>query len=347
MTQKIKMLLLLCLIMTLSACGAVRTLHATSSHHNEHAPVPPPAPVNAPLAVITAQKFGLMALFASVAYREDLDEESRDLQACDYITSSKENNYGMPYMADGSGRWLRWKPDQRIPACFNESGLFYETYIYVDDNEQVLQAVIAFRGTENTRSQFLKDWSTNLTAAFGWWEPKQYEIARERLPKLIAALKHKYPAVKIYSVGHSLGGGLAQQLGYQFKEIEEVYTFNTSPVTNWTSLRLANQVKNDYPIIYRVYHGGEILEKVRFITTSFTTTRYGRYDLGIQLGPRDNIKGHSMLIMACGLAEIIAKAPPNSATPAHYYPREHAHKNIFYGKICSDYRKQAKKLGLL
>lgn len=346
MKKKLRILLLLSLILVVPACGIVKTLYATSSKFDAHEPQDPPEPVSAPLAIITAQKFGLMALFAGVAYREDLKKSVRDTEACNYISSSIVNDYGMPHMDDGSGRWLRWKPDQSIPACVNEEGLFYETYVFENSARQVLQAVIAFRGTENTGSQFFKDWGANLTAAIGW-EPKQYEIARHRLPLVIAALRQQYPAAQIFTVGHSLGGGLAQQLGYQSEEIEEVYTFNTSPVTNWTSLRMARQVNNDYPTIYRVYHGGEILEKVRFVTTSFTATRYGRYDLGIQFGPRDNIKGHSMLIMACGLAEIIAKAPDGTGMPAHHYDRAYAQDSVFNGEICSDYQEQAERLGLL
>ena len=94
-----------------------------------------------------------------------------------------------------------------------------------------------------------------------------------------------------------------------------MYAFNTSPVTNWSKLRLAkvNQgdgtkktgiIQNNYPTIYRVHHTGEVLQSVRNVTTAFTSTRFNRYDIGIQLKPKSLGKGHSQGILACGLAKI-------------------------------------------
>ena len=59
--------------------------------------------------------------------------------------------------------------------------------------------------------------------------------------------------------------------------------------------------------VSRVFHRGVILEKVRFVTTNFTSARYARYDVGVQFEPRSNAKGHAMTVLACGFASIIAK----------------------------------------
>lgn len=83
----------------------------------------------------------------------------------------------------------------------------------------------------------------------------------------------------IHAVGHSLGGGLAQQAGYLSKKIKEVYTFNTSPVTNWTHLRLRGLVRNGYPIIHRIYNSGEGLSGIRATATAATTARHGLHDI--------------------------------------------------------------------
>ncbi|OIQ03984.1 MAG: hypothetical protein AUK36_01340 [Zetaproteobacteria bacterium CG2_30_59_37] len=285
-------------------------------------------------AVTIARKFGLMALFAEVAYRKDIEEETRDELACSYIQSGEKETFGMP-QPDAFGHWERWHGTQSVRGCVNESGLFFETYVYRNKDNQLEEAVIAFRGTENRKGQTLKDWKTNMVAAFGF-EPKQYEIAKNHIPNLIAALlaERKDKIIPIYAVGHSLGGGLAQQSGYQSKRIFQVITFNTSPITNWSHLRTAGEVKNRYPNIFRIYHNGEILEKLRFISTSFTSTRYGRYDLGVQFMPKSILTGHSMSIFACVFAALVAG--DDSAEADHHFTRAAA-KDVLENKwICNE-----------
>src|SRR5262249_65926 len=154
----------------------------------------------------------------------------------------------------------------------------------------------------------LSDWGSNVVAALGF-EPKQYALSRELIPRLVDRLRSRFEAdgkeVKIYATGHSLGGGLAQQAGYLRKEVRGVFTFNTSPVTNWSHLRMRKAVGNAYPVIYRIFHGGEFLEKVRFVSTSFTKARYDRHDIGLQLQERTGVRGHSMSIIACNFARLI------------------------------------------
>lgn len=212
-----------------------------------------------------ANRFGLMALFAHVAYRKDLPEKERET-ACEYIDDKKDKEEkedtnlltdGMPYVdsPDKPDRWSRWRGSDEIKStpCYNKKGLFYETYVYPSTGT-IQEAVIAFRGTENYGTQIWYDWKTNLENFFGF-EPEQYKIAFENIPDVIRALKHNNKGIKIYATGHSLGGGLAQQAGYLSRDIEEVFTFNTNPVTNWTNLSLKKKVKNAYPIIHRIYHG--------------------------------------------------------------------------------------------
>ena len=72
-------------------------------------------------------------------------------------------------------------------------------------------------------------------------------------------------------------------------------------------------------MIHRVYHGGEFLEKVRFITTSVTQARYGRHDIGLQLEGRREFGGHSMKIISCNFAALIA-AQKEIVEGEHHYP---------------------------
>lgn len=184
---------------------------------------------------------------------------------------------------------------------------------------QITKAVIAYRGTENRSGQTWPDWSTNVANALGF-EPRQYVLARERLETLTAGLlaESGAKALPIYAVGHSLGGGLAQQAGYLSRNITEVYAFNTSPVTNWTNLRLQGLVKNGYPIIHRVHNGGEGLAGIRATATATTAARHGRHDIGIQFGEKELIAGHSMAMLACGFAKILSQTRTQDAD--HGYP---------------------------
>jgi Lipase (class 3) len=330
-------------LMLLSGCGTAVTWYASMDHNNGKNDVRDPKSLNLAAdeyLVDTAMRFGLMALLSEAVYRRDLSREERDARGCAYVAEAKPGNdgprYGLPDTVKGSDngkdnakgkpRWLRWAP-QPAPTGFkpcmeHESGLHYETYVYQDENGALLEAVIAFRGTENRDGQGLKDWFANFAPVLGF-ESSQYAAARPEMRPLVDALKQvlvpQGGKARIYATGHSLGGGLAQQAGYMIPEVLEVYTFNTSPVTNWSWLRLAEEVKNAYPVMHRVYHGGEFLEKVRFISTSFTGARYNRHDIGVQLEDRSNGKGHSIQILACGFARLIASRGENAA-PRHNYP---------------------------
>jgi hypothetical protein len=247
-----------------------------------------------------ARKFGAMAYFAHEVYRRDLGAGKT---ACSYLNGDVlDKDHGMPRTE--IGRWTRWDGRSKdgqttVKPCLAKDGLYYETYVFTHDKDGMTEAIIAFRGTDG-----LDDWLTNLAAMFAF-QPPQYRDAREEIPAIIALLKKENPNVKIYAVGHSLGGGLAQQAGYLSRNIDEVFTFNTSPVTNWSWLRIDRAIDNPSPTIYRLFHGGEILEKVRFVTTSVTAARYGRIDIGVQFKERRSIDGHEMLIFVCGFGSVL------------------------------------------
>jgi len=346
LARALRIILVVSAALSLSGCGPLLTLYASHEGWDCEAPQKPKAPKECKdrksvtplkddeMANALAEKFGLMALFAQVSYRHDLKATGSLDSAC----NSTDDDYGMPNDDATVGKWSRWKGPN---ACINDdSGLFYETYIYKNTTTGITEeAIISFRGTENFSDQILKDWTTSASATFGI-QPTQYKQASNYLPDLIESLKkvnpHNKPIPRIYAVGHSLGGGLAQQTGYQFKDILKVFTFNSSPVTNWTYLRLRGLVEQEYPIIYRIYHGGEFLEKLRFFTTSFTSTSYRRYDVGIQFQPRSNIGGHAMAIFTCGFAALIASDLSDNTDAAHYYDRDFArHQILGNSTFCS------------
>jgi hypothetical protein len=132
---------------------------------------------------------------------------------------------------------------------------------------------------------------------------------------------------RIYTTGHSLGGGLAQEAGYLSGDIKEVFAFNSSPVTNWSYLRPQSAVKQAYPIFHRVNHGGELLETPRFVSTAFTQARFGRHDLTLQFLDKKSISGHSMSVLACHFADLIA-AQASGIGGAHNYSVDYIRKSV-------------------
>jgi len=349
---------------SLSACGALRTLEASRSVYDKAEGQPGLNDVTPPISsedwflVDMSNRYGLMALFALTAYRYDLSPADRDHASCAYLKPGfkGDKDFGMPQDAEAGVHWERWVPEgfreeDDAPPCFNEGGLFYETYVRLDKS-QIIEAVIAYRGTENRPGQWGPDWSTNFANAFGF-EPDEYLQARLRLKKLTGRLRQAAgPNASIYAVGHSLGGGLAQQAGYLSKEIKEVYTFNTTPVTNWSTLRQLGLVERGYPIIHRVYNGGEGLAGIRAISTAATSTRYGRHDVEVQFGPKAVITGHLMGVIACNFAQILSDTKAEKAD--HGYPTRFIEDRVLKHKkgdsridvrLCDDENKGKKDAG--
>ena len=333
-------LVFIILLVIVVGCGPMRTLEASRDAYSKMEgqsgvnDVTMPDPNDDWFLVDLSKKYGLMALFALTVYRYDLSPNDRDRHACDYLNPdfSGDRNFGMPMHSDHRsefGRWVRWVPAESAegdePPCYTENGLFYETYVHFDSHDKITEGVIAYRGTENRKGQWAKDWGANIGNAMGI-EPEAYAIARTRLKKLTNRLSAASNGAPIYAVGHSLGGGLAQQAGYLSKDIKEVYTFNTSPVTNWSSLRLLGLVEQGCPIIHRIYNGGEGLAGVRSIATASTRARYGRHDVGIQFGPKAFVSGHAMGLIACNFAKILKETKAEGA--AHDYPVSYIERHV-------------------
>jgi hypothetical protein len=276
-------------------------------------------------------ELGMMAFLANVVYHDFTASADRskpiacglrqagrhplELEAGD-VLSEQLNAIG----------WQRWSPeDKRDDVCEASGGLFMDTYIrQMDDTNgtghQTVDVVIAFRGTENSPDQFVLDWSNNFTTLLGL-QPSEYVRARNKLKNTIAAiqkLKTGGKTVHVYAVGHSLGGGLAQQAAYLHREIEATFAFNTSPVTNWSRLRLEEDgrfIEQLDPIIFRIEEQGEGLDYVRFISTRFNLRRFGRTDIEFNFTDPSFFKSHSMAGLACNLSKQVASS---NNEPKHF-----------------------------
>lgn len=335
-----KTVVLLIFSLFLSGCGFTKTRNAQSSEYNKPDAITKAPFYNDKYAQDTATRFGLMALFSELVYMRHLNDIGREKEACNVDITVNEGDLGkktyvppaLPVSTTNGGFWSRWRPKHlgAIPVCINQNGLFYDTFVFTNKHGRIDEAVIAYRGTDDRY-----DWSSNMSATFGF-EPKQYKLARLQLPILIEALLKSNPEMKIYATGHSLGGGLAQQAGFLSRNVKEVITFNTSPVTNWTYLRLEKAVDNEYPIIFRLYHGGEALEKMRFVTTNATEVQYGRHDIGVQFQPRRSFTGHSMEIITCAFARLIAKRGNGGKSADHNYEPDYISNELLGKKRMCD-----------
>ena len=115
--------------------------------------------------------------------------------------------------------WSGHSPDQHL------SGYSADAWTYIAENQPPL-LVLAFRGTNFDQ---LPDWCTNfgVTGKFpGCSVPDQYQQAALKVYHLVERLVDELdPNTNIYTVGHSLGGGLAQLAGYISQKVVNVYTF--------------------------------------------------------------------------------------------------------------------------
>ncbi|RYZ82075.1 MAG: hypothetical protein EOP06_22285, partial [Proteobacteria bacterium] len=177
----------------ISGCGVLMTIDA-KSHRYDAVPKSLAASKSDEFMLDASRRFGLMALFSEVVYRRDLKNDEKDGQGCRYLEgkqkSDYELNFGMPRSNKFEGGWKRWVPETHYaigPACLDEAGLYYETYVHVDKFGAIDEAVIAFRGTENRSGQYFNDWSANLVAALGF-EPRQHALVRTHIPLLVDRL---------------------------------------------------------------------------------------------------------------------------------------------------------------
>ena len=136
--------------------------------------------------------------------------------------------------------WTRWSdfPDATLENQMMKSHLRAEVW----ENIEQSAVVAAFGGTVFTSG---KDWKSNLRWFFPRHADEYTEIVNRFGPDFVKsfALRRQNPNMahlaraKIYSTGHSLGGGLAQQFAYSLPlhtdvpRVSEVYAFDPSPVT--------------------------------------------------------------------------------------------------------------------
>lgn len=156
----------------------------------------------------------------------------------------------------------------RVEKRNEQRGFPYEVW----KNSEIEVIVIVFKGTSPTK---FSDWHANLHWLAKWfpfWED-QYEKVKKGIPIILENYSEETQSgFKVYSTGHSLGGGLAQHAVYVSSKITKAYAFNSSMVTGWSDFSI-NMLKGRNnksgtatdTIIYRIHENGEALEFFRLL----------------------------------------------------------------------------------
>jgi hypothetical protein len=212
--------------------------------------------------------------------------------------------------------WTMWEdfPDPKMHQTFQDSHLRVEVWT----NAEKGKLVVGFGGTVFKSG---KDWKSNLRWFTFKHNDEYTDIVETFAPELAKHLdeikgKPEWAFLRnstFYATGHSLGGGLAQQLAYAQRSvpglprITMVYAFDPTPVTGFYSVdkNLREQNKKGLTI-ERIYERGEILALLRSLMTFVykpsrdnPVTQQVRYSLFRHVNP---ITGHSMSQLACTIS---------------------------------------------
>ncbi len=205
--------------------------------------------------------------------------------------------------------WSRW------PA-FGASSVWQQidnAHLRVEVWESAARGAVAvaFGGTVFDNA---KDWLSNLRWFIPYHDDEYTQVVRTFAPAFAEEYKRRFASSSrpvLFSTGHSLGGGLAQQFAYALPidpsgivpRISEVYAFDPSPVTGFFSIARELREANTRELsIDRIYERGEILALVRSLlsliespTAQHPAIAATRYSLFYGWNP---IADHSMVQLA-------------------------------------------------
>jgi hypothetical protein len=222
--------------------------------------------------------------------------------------------------------WPEFGQNVCLPCKLRDAHLRAQVWINKSDNA----VAVTFGGTVVGND---KDWISN----FRWFIPfdrndEYTKTVRVFGPafveEFVTNIRGHMPApesVKLYSTGHSLGGGLAQQFAYSLPvnlsvpRVYKVFAFDPTPVTGYFSVNLKLRRHNsDGLLIDRIYERGEILAYVRSITNFFRVPsaenpeiRQIRYNLFRAINP---FSGHSISELASKLWDLVHSSSAEAPT---------------------------------
>jgi len=223
--------------------------------------------------------------------------------------------------------WARWPNfgGPELHAQIEAVHLRVEVWWHLQEKK----VAVAFGGTVFTN---IKDLRANLR----WFLPHkddEYTVIvkvfgrafeQEYANKVKEAGWQQSEHIQLFSTGHSLGGGLAQEFAYSLPlndaipRVDKVYAIDPSPVTGFYSVDKTIREANVRQLhIDRIFERGEILAFLRSIVSLFVpprrrspTIRQIRYNLFPTWNP---ITGHSIAELVCKLAEQLKKLPQGTS----------------------------------
>ena len=264
------------------------------------------------------------ALMSALAYRDPKVPlgELRPPAKCDLNQSMTEAEQHACYAARLKHEGWRLRGTCERGEKDEGRGLYFD--VWQNDTVSPRRIVFSFRGTHGG-----PDWGANLRwfRFFGHPGRDHYDIAREESVPVIEKLwqedSKRRPVIS--TTGHSLGGGLAQQVLYA--AADKVYfciALDPSPVTAWKDLKtpvqmryrgLANRSEFAQYRIVRAYADGEILSYARGALLPFykedTLTRSVEFDVQ---GSTTAIGRHSMNLLANRIVELAEQPIPPQST---------------------------------
>jgi hypothetical protein len=216
-----------------------------------------------------------------------------------------------PETALGRVGWTKWKNDEFLSDELRRRFDAYHLRVEVWERQSPAAVAVAFGGTVFRNEM---DWLANLR----WFTPgheDEYTLTQVAFAKAFAdecIKRHQLGqpvSTQLYSTGHSLGGGLAQQFAYALPDVpsvprvEKVYAFDPSPVTGFFSVdKKLREINRASLKIDRIYERGEILAIARSLTNlvwkppaAAPEIRGVRYNLFYTCNP---VAGHSMKMLA-------------------------------------------------
>lgn len=215
--------------------------------------------------------------------------------------------------------WILETEAPKVHACNEDTGLFYS--VWKRGNE----VVIAFRGTAG-----FKDWWEGNSYWFRrlYTDDHQYAVARKKAKEVIKYMTDTYKlsdSLQYYTTGHSLGGGLAQGVFYEYPNIiNQVYAFDPASATGYTSREDKSEFKNCYyckgenrePRIFRIYEKGEILAYQRFFHKLIFPPEKWINEVRFNYNIEDNVfTQHSMTKFAFSLMDVTKSSTKDLTKP--------------------------------